>query len=174
MHILLPTSASHATSSGTVSNIRHSVVDLSPPTTEGGPFASLTLKNIKRSLLVCGQVVGPAHITGVENSVITVACRQFRMHASKNIVVYLHCTSRPIIEDCEEICFAPLPDKYVSASTSRTNLARLTYYRLRRKQSPLKITGIRLMISNGLSLNRVRTSVYSLHQIESVRMSGRT
>ncbi|KAF2011768.1 TBCC-domain-containing protein [Aaosphaeria arxii CBS 175.79] len=111
-HILLPTSASHATSSGTVSNLRNSVVDLSPPTTNGGPFASLTLKNIKRSLIVCGQVTGPAHITGVENSVLVVACRQFRVHNSKNVDVYLFCASRPIIEDCENIRFAPLPEAY--------------------------------------------------------------
>lgn len=113
-HIILPSSASHSTSSGTVSNLRHSVVDLSPPTTNGGPFASLILKNIRDSLIVCGQVSGPIHITGVENSVIVTACRQFRMHRSKNVDVYLHCSSRPIIEDCETIRFAPLPKIYVS------------------------------------------------------------
>lgn len=36
--------------------------------------------------------------------------RQFRMHGSKNVDVYLHAASRPIIEDCENIRFAPLPD----------------------------------------------------------------
>lgn len=115
-HILLPTSASHATRSGTVSNVRRSIVDLSPPTTDGGPFATLTLKNIKDSLIVCGHVSGPIHITGVENSVLVAACRQFRMHGSKNVDVYLHCSSRPIIEDCELIRFAPLPVAYVSNS----------------------------------------------------------
>ncbi|KAF2176394.1 TBCC-domain-containing protein [Zopfia rhizophila CBS 207.26] len=118
VHIILPTSASHATSSGTVSNLRHCVVDLSSPTTNGGPFAGLILKNIKDSLIVCGQVAGPAHITGVENSVIVTACRQFRMHGAKNVDVYLHCSSRPIIEDCEQIRFAPLPDTYVTPDTS--------------------------------------------------------
>ncbi|KAF2737903.1 TBCC-domain-containing protein [Polyplosphaeria fusca] len=118
VHIILPTSASHATSSGTVSNLRHSVVDLSPPTTNGGPFAGLILKNIKESLVVCGQVAGPAHITGVENSVIVAACRQFRMHGSRNVDVYLHCSSRPIIEDCEQVRFAPLPETYITSETS--------------------------------------------------------
>jgi hypothetical protein len=32
------------------------------------------------------------------------------MHASKNVTVYLHCSSRPIIEDCEGVRFAPLPE----------------------------------------------------------------
>lgn len=115
-HIILPSSASHSTSSGTVSNVRHSVIDLSPPTTNGGPFASLILKNIKDSLIVCGHVSGPIHITNLENSVVVTACRQFRMHASKYVDVYLYSSSRPIIEDCEVIRFAPLPETYVSSS----------------------------------------------------------
>jgi hypothetical protein len=32
---------------------------------------------------------GPAHITGVERSVIVVSCRQFRMHNCSNVDVYL-------------------------------------------------------------------------------------
>jgi hypothetical protein len=31
------------------------------------------------------------------------------MHGSKNVDVYLHTSSRPIIEDCEMVRFAPLP-----------------------------------------------------------------
>jgi hypothetical protein len=117
-HIVLPppsSSSTDSTRSGTVMNIRHSVVDLSPPTINGGhPFANLTLKNIKDSLIVCGQVAGPTHITGLSHSVMVVSTRQFRMHGSKNVDVYLHCASRPIIEDCENIRFAPIPATYVS------------------------------------------------------------
>jgi hypothetical protein len=113
-HILAPETAS-PTSSGTVTNIRRSVIDLTPPTINNGPYATLTLKNIQGSLIICGQVAGPIHITGVENSVLVTPCRQFRMHASKNVDVYLHTASRPIIEDCERIRFAPLPEAYVSA-----------------------------------------------------------
>lgn len=119
-HILLPASASHATSSGSVTNLRHCVVDLSPPTnsTSGAPFATLTLKNIKDSLVVCGRVTGPAHITAVENSMIVAACGQFRMHGSKNVDVYLHCGSRPIIEDCVGVRFAKLPTAYMTDDLS--------------------------------------------------------
>ncbi|KAF2657807.1 TBCC-domain-containing protein [Lophiostoma macrostomum CBS 122681] len=131
VHILLPTSASHATSSGTVSNVRHSVVDLSPPTTSTttnstgasapSPFAGLTLKNIKDSLIICGAVAGSAHVTSVENSVVVVAtCRQFRMHSSKNVDVYLHCASRPIIEDCEGVRFAEVPGAYTTSDSKQT------------------------------------------------------
>jgi hypothetical protein len=114
LRIILPTSASHATSSGTVANLKRCVVDLSPPTANGAPFAALYLKNIKDSLVICGQVAGAIHITNIENSVIVTACQQFRMHGSRNVDIYLHSASRPIFEDCEGLRFAPLPDVYVS------------------------------------------------------------
>lgn len=119
-HIILPTSASHTTTSGTLSNLRHCIVDMSQPTSNSGPFAGLTLKNIKESLIICGQVSGPAHITGVETSVVVAVCRQFRMHGSKNVDVYLQCSSRPIIEDCEDIRFAPLPETYITKENAET------------------------------------------------------
>ena len=114
LHIILPSSASHATSPGSLTHLRHCVVDMSVPTANGQPFASLTLKSIKDSLLVCGHVNGAAHVTGVEGSVLVLACRQFRMHECRDCVVYLDCSSRPIIEDCKGIRFAPLPRAYVS------------------------------------------------------------
>jgi hypothetical protein len=123
IHIILPTSAAHATSSGTVSHMRRCVVDLALPTANGAPFAALYLKNIARSLIVCGHVAGAVHITGVEHSVVVVSCRQFRMHSAKNVDVYLHSASRPIIEDCENVRFAPLPDAYVSPVPSRASLS---------------------------------------------------
>jgi hypothetical protein len=117
LHIILPTTASHATSSGTVSSLQRCVVDLSTPTKTGAPFDVLYLRNIKNSLIICGQVAGAIHITDIENSVIVTACRQFRMHGSKNVDIYLYSTSRPIFEDCEGLRFAPLPSSYVSLRT---------------------------------------------------------
>ena len=114
IHIMLPSSATHATSgtSGTVTNVRDSVIDMS--ISAASAFATLTLKNIKSSLIVCGHVDGAVHITGVNDSVLVVATRQFRMHESKNVKVYMLCKSRPIIEDCEGIEFAEMPGCYVS------------------------------------------------------------
>lgn len=119
-HIILPPSASHATSSGTLSHLRRCVVDLSaatspaPAAPSAAAFAALYLKHIKDSLIICGQIAGAIHITDVSNSVIVTSCRQFRMHDSKNVEVYLHSASRPIFEDCHGLRFAPLPDVYVS------------------------------------------------------------
>ena len=115
LHIILPSSASHATSSGSLTNLKKCIVDMSVPTTNGAAFAGLMLQNIKNSLVVAGQVAGAAHITAVEDSVIAVTARQVRMHECKNVDVYLMCSSRPIIEDCRSVRFAPLPECYVSS-----------------------------------------------------------
>jgi tubulin-specific chaperone C len=115
LHIILPSSASHATSSGSLTNLRKCIVDMSVPTTHGAPFAGLMLKNIKSSLIIVGQVAGAAHITAVEDSVVAVSSRQVRMHECKNVDIYLMCSSRPIIEDCSNVRFAPIPECYVSS-----------------------------------------------------------
>jgi hypothetical protein len=117
LHIILPSSASHATSSGSITKLYRCIVDMSVPTTNGAPFAGLALKNIKSSLIVAGHVAGAAHITSVENSIIVVGSRQVRMHDCKNVDIYLHCTSHPIIEDCSNVRFSPLPPCYVSSNT---------------------------------------------------------
>ena len=124
LHIVLPSSASTATSSGVLSQLRHCVVDTTDSTSHGSPFAGLTLKNVKNSLLVCGQVSGPIHVTGLEDTVLVVSCRQFRMHESKNCAVYLLCTSRPIIEHSHGIKFAPIPRCYVSLLCPRARWER--------------------------------------------------
>lgn len=117
LHVKLPASAAHATSSGTVSNLRNCVVDLSAPTTSA-PFSALYLKHIQNSVIICGQTAGAVLITDVENSVLVLSCRQFRMHGSKKVDVYLHSASRPIIEDCERVRFAPMPQALATAAMS--------------------------------------------------------
>lgn len=112
LHIMLPASGSTSTVPASITSLRHCVVDMSIPTANGKPYASLTVKNVKESLLICGQVNGPAHITGVEHSVIVVSCRQFRMHNCTDVDVYLSCSSNPIIEDCSNVRFGRIPKAY--------------------------------------------------------------
>jgi len=116
LHIILPSSASRATSSGSVTRLQRCIVDMSVPTANGAPFAGLALKSINESLVIAGHVAGAAHITAVENSILVVASRQVRMHDCKNVEIYLHCASRPIIEDCVNVRFAPIPECYMIAS----------------------------------------------------------
>lgn len=114
LHIMLPSSGSTSTVPASITSLDHCVVDMSIPTANGKPYASLTAKGVKSSLLVCGQVNGPAHVTGLERSVMVVSCRQFRMHNCSNVDVYLSCSSNPIIEDCSNIRFGRIPKAYVS------------------------------------------------------------
>jgi hypothetical protein len=85
--------------------------------TGGSPFANLAVRDVTDSLIVAGQVSGAAHITGVKGSVLVVAAGQLRMHECSDVVVYLWCGSRPIIEDCTGVKFAPIPEVYVSPNT---------------------------------------------------------
>ncbi|KAI2720604.1 hypothetical protein CBS147332_3844 [Penicillium roqueforti] len=112
LHIMLPASGSSPTVPVSITSLNRCIVDMSIPTANGKPYASLTAKGIKESLLICGQVNGPAHITGVKNSVIVISCRQFRMHDCSDVDVYLSCSSNPIIEDCSNIRFGRIPKAY--------------------------------------------------------------
>ncbi|KAF2849313.1 hypothetical protein T440DRAFT_469413 [Plenodomus tracheiphilus IPT5] len=129
-HIILPPSSSATQTTATLSNLSNCIIDLSaftspppsstttidtptstspsPPTT---PLATLYLKSTSNSLILTGRINGAIHITQLSNSVLVTTCRQFRMHASHKVNVYLHARSRPIIEDCSGIGFAPLPSE---------------------------------------------------------------
>lgn len=113
LHIMLPASGSTSTVPASITSLRHCIVDMSIPTANGKPYASLTIKEIKASLLICGQVNGPAHITDVDHSVMVVSSRQFRMHNCHGVDVYLSCSSNPIIENCSNIRFGRIPKAYV-------------------------------------------------------------
>ncbi|KAF7521766.1 hypothetical protein PCG10_007863 [Penicillium crustosum] len=112
LHIMLPASGSTSTVPVSITSLDRCIVDMSIPTANGKPYASLTAKGVKESLLICGRVNGPAHITGIERSVIVVSCRQFRMHNCSDVDVYLSCSSNPIIEDCSNIRFGRIPKAY--------------------------------------------------------------
>ena len=118
LHIMLPSTTSDAAVPASITSLRHCVVDMSIPTANGKPHTNLTIKNVKDSLLVCGQISGPAHIMDVRNSVIVVSCQQFRMHNCKNVDVYLSSSSNPIIEDCSNIRFGRIPKAYVRVIAS--------------------------------------------------------
>jgi len=113
LHIILPSSASRATSSGSLTDLKGCIIDMSIPTTEGSAFPGLAIKNVSKSLIVGGRVDGAVHITGVSDSTIVVVARQVRIHECSNVDIYLHCGSHPIIEDCSGMRFAPLPAPYV-------------------------------------------------------------
>lgn len=159
LHIMLPASGSTAAVPASITSLNHCVVDMSIPTANGKPYASLTVKDVNESLLICGQIYGPAHITGVENSMIVVSCRQFRMHNCSGVDVYLSSSSNPIIEDCTNVRFGRIPRAYVSDLSVRDHSN--TYTHVHRLWTTIvrimKTAGAKLRTSNGSSLNRART-----------------
>ncbi|OAQ96000.1 hypothetical protein LLEC1_03849 [Akanthomyces lecanii] len=86
LHIILPSSAAMATASGSLTDLTGCIVDMSIPTSQGHAFPGLAMRAIKKSLIVAGR----------------------------NVDIYLHCTSHPIIEDCSGLRFAPLPACYMT------------------------------------------------------------
>lgn len=121
LQIIVPESASQATAAGSLNDLSECIVDLTLPT-RSRPFPGLALRDIKKSVIVAGRVAGPVHITGVSDSVIVLASHQARIHECRNVDIYMHCTSHPIIEDCSGMRFAPLPSFYVRcyANVART------------------------------------------------------
>lgn len=177
---MLPSSATHATSgtSGTVTNIRDSVIDMS--ISAASAFATLTLKNIKTSLIVCGHVDGAVHITNVNDSILVVATRQFRMHESKNVKVYMLCKSRPIIEDCKGIEFAEMPECYVSLlllprviRMSKGMCSLMTETRLRKRTKTSRTCTTKSMTSSGSRQNTARIGAYWMRTNASKMRSGK-
>ena len=139
---------------------------MSISTANGKPFAGLALKNITNSLIVAGQVAGATHITNVRDTVVVVSSRQVRMHDCNNVDVYLSCMSRPIIEDCKNIRFAPIPKCYVgpTPNTSYGYLSCLLFCRRIRQMGRSTIIGIRWTTSSGLKPRRAPTGVSSCNR----------
>ncbi|RPB21494.1 TBCC-domain-containing protein, partial [Terfezia boudieri ATCC MYA-4762] len=98
----------HQSSPVSLSSITSSFISLSPPSPSSPPPSMLAVKDITTSILFAPHVSGPAHLTSVRNSILILNCTQFRMHDTHDTRVYLLCPSRPIIEDCSGIKFAPL------------------------------------------------------------------
>lgn len=127
LHIILPSSAARATAAGSLTDLKGCIVDMSVPTTvSGASFPGLAMRDISGCLIVAGRVAGPVHITGVKDSIIVVSARQVRIHECKDVDIYLHCGSHPIIEDCTGMHFAPLPECYVSLLPSLDTMQTLT------------------------------------------------
>ena len=118
-HYILDSSSVPSASSASLTDLNHSFIDFFTTTGPIKLFAALTIKNVTESLLICESISGAAHISNVRNSTLIISSRQLRLHECKNCVIYLRCSSRPIIEDCTGIKFAPIPPACVDHLSSR-------------------------------------------------------
>ena len=100
-----------------ITDIRRSFIDLSISMNQPKPFSTMIIKGVVNSLWIGGQINGAAHITDVENSTLVLQSHQVRIHNCRGCVVYLRCNSKPVIEHCDDMKFAPLPKVFVSLGT---------------------------------------------------------
>ncbi|XP_042253192.1 tubulin-specific chaperone C [Thunnus maccoyii] len=79
-----------------------------------GSPSTLHLKHIDSCEILCGPVSSSVFIDHCRNSTLAFPCQQLRTHNTTDTKVYLHVTSRAIIEDCRGVSFAPFSWSYPS------------------------------------------------------------
>lgn len=79
-----------------------------------GSPSTLHLKHIDSCEILCGPVSSSVFVDHCRNSTLAIPCQQLRTHNTTDTQVYLHVTSRAIIEDCRGVSFAPFSWSYPS------------------------------------------------------------
>ncbi|XP_047507495.1 tubulin-specific chaperone C isoform X2 [Pieris napi] len=77
-----------------------------------GVMATLHLTNLESCIILSGPVTSSVFVDKCNNCTIVTACQQLRMHTSTKCDIYLHVTSKGIIEDCTQIRTAPYNFNY--------------------------------------------------------------
>lgn len=77
-----------------------------------GSPSTVHLKHISSCEILCGPVSTSVFVDHCSSSTLAFACQQLRTHNATDTQVYLHVTSRAIIEDCSGLSFAPFSWTY--------------------------------------------------------------
>ncbi|XP_070783480.1 tubulin-specific chaperone C [Enoplosus armatus] len=77
-----------------------------------GSPSTLHLKHVDSCEILCGPVSSSVFVDHCRNSTLAFPCQQLRTHNTTDTRVYLHVTSRAIIEDCHGVSFAPFSWSY--------------------------------------------------------------
>lgn len=77
-----------------------------------GSPSTLHLKHIDSCEILCGPVSSSVFVDQCKSSTLAFPCQQLRTHNTTDTQVYLHVTSRAIIEDCRGVSFAPFTWSY--------------------------------------------------------------
>ncbi|XP_031770719.1 tubulin-specific chaperone C isoform X1 [Galleria mellonella] len=72
-----------------------------------GVMGTLHLTNLDNCIILSGPVTSSVFVEKCTHCKIVTACQQLRMHTSHKCDIYLHVTSKGIVEDCTEIRTAP-------------------------------------------------------------------
>ena len=77
-----------------------------------GSPCTVHIKHVRGCEILCGPVSGSVFVDHCSDSTLAVACQQLRTHHTTATRVYLHVTSRAIVEDCNGVGFAPFTWSY--------------------------------------------------------------
>ncbi|XP_028990149.1 tubulin-specific chaperone C [Betta splendens] len=77
-----------------------------------GSPSTLHLKHIDGCEILCGPVSSSVFVDHCRDSTLAFPCQQLRTHNTTDTQVYLHVTSRAIIEDCHGVGLAPFSWSY--------------------------------------------------------------
>lgn len=92
----------------TLTSLSECVVDLATDShLLNGSIGALHVTGLKQCVVLVAPVQGSALLHECQESVLAIACHQFRIHTSTRVDVYLHVTSTPILEKCTAMRFAP-------------------------------------------------------------------
>jgi hypothetical protein len=72
-----------------------------------GSPGTLHITNSDNCKILTGPVQRSVFIDDSHKCSYVIACQQLRIHSTKECHLYIHVTSRTIIEDCNELRFAP-------------------------------------------------------------------
>ncbi|XP_066603742.1 tubulin-specific chaperone C [Prorops nasuta] len=81
-----------------------------------GAPSSLHMINLQECTILVGPVTSSVFANNCNNCTFAFACQQFRLHSSTACTIYMHVTSRAIIEDCTKIQVAPYNFTYENQS----------------------------------------------------------
>ncbi|KAI0767397.1 tubulin binding cofactor C-domain-containing protein [Fomes fomentarius] len=98
----------------TISDLDHCIVNLVPSDANTDApsditFTALHARNLSNTILMLPIITGSALLHDLNNCVIALGSRQFRMHTSSQVDVYIAISSNPIIEHCSAVRFADYP-----------------------------------------------------------------
>ncbi|XP_054161401.1 tubulin-specific chaperone C-like [Oppia nitens] len=85
---------------------------------------TLKINNLTNCNVFCGPITTSIFISNCKNCVFNIAAQQLRLHTSSDCKIYLHVTSRAIIEESIRIGFAPYDWTYdgIEEDFKRANL----------------------------------------------------
>lgn len=77
-----------------------------------GSPSTLHIKHVRGCEILCGPVSSSVFVDHCTDCTLAVPCQQLRTHHTTDTQVYLHVTSRAIIEDCRGVHIAPFSWSY--------------------------------------------------------------